>query len=176
MTTPAPMPGPAPRTWWLLAGLAGVASLGLGWDWYYHPYPGTELFLIPGSSVLLSDGTIQYTPSTFLFFPSIDYGSGVLPGYASHARLVLPVAAVLMVAAVRRGSRSLARTGLAVALIAPVLAGGLTQGSAIFLGGLACATMALRATGLAPVTRWSCAPTARVVRHARRDAASAGRR
>lgn len=143
----------APRTWWLLAGLAAVASLGLGWDWYYHPYLGTQLFLTPGSSVVLADGTINYTPGMFMIIPSFSYDSGVIPGYASDARVLLAAAALLFVLAVRRGSRPLARAGLTLGVVAPVLSGGLTQGSAIFLGGLACATMALRATGLLQMSR-----------------------
>ena len=55
---PARTPGLAPRTWWLLAGLAAATSLGLGWDSYYHPYFGNQPFLTPGSSVVLADGTI----------------------------------------------------------------------------------------------------------------------
>lgn len=137
-----------PRTWWLLAGLGATASLGLGWDWYYHPYTGSQVFLTPGSSIVLSDGSFDFTPGTLLFFPTFSFDSGVIPGYASHARVLLAAAVVLFVLAVRGGSRLLARTGLAVAISAPLLVGGLTQGSAIYLGGLACASMALRATGL----------------------------
>lgn len=140
--------GISPGTWWIFAGLAAVVSLGLGWDWYYHPYYGSQLFLTPGSSVVLADGTIQFIPGSLLFFPSFDYTSGVIPGYASHARVLLPVAGLLFLVAMRQRSRSLARTGLTVAACAPLLAGGLTQGSAIFLIGLGCAAMALQAMGV----------------------------
>jgi hypothetical protein len=78
---------------------------------YYHPNFGSQLFLTPGSSVVLADGTIDFTPGVLMVFPTFAVDSGVLPGYASHARVLLAA-------------------------------------SATFLGGLACATMALLAAGL----------------------------
>lgn len=141
------------RTWWILAGFAAAVSLGLGWDWYYHPYYGTQILFAPGSSVLLADGTVSYTPGSLLLFPSFDYASGAIPGYASHARVLLPIAVLMFLQARRHGSPRLARFGLAVAGLAPLLAGGLTQGSAIFLIGLGCAAMALRGNRLLELPR-----------------------
>lgn len=141
------------RTWWLLAGSAAALSLGLGWDWYYYPVYGTNVVLTPGTSVLLADGTIEFTPGSLLFLPDLGVASGVIPGYASHARVLVAVAVLLFGSAVRRGSRSRGRLGLTVAALAPLLAGRLTQGSAIFLVGLGCAALALQANGLLELPR-----------------------
>lgn len=142
-----------PRSLWLLACLAAAVSLGMGWDSYIDTYTGTEVYLTPGSNVILADGTYEYTPGMLLVFPTFDYESGFIPGYASHLRVLLPGAAWMLVIAVRRRSRSLARMGLAVAALAPLLAGGFTQGAAVFLIGLGCAALALQAHGLIELPR-----------------------
>jgi len=151
VTGPAGVTGPSrwpAARWWVAAAVTAVVSLGLPWSVTGgYTSPG---FVVPDISVANpADGTITTIPG-MIGLPITSPGLH-LAGYQTPARVLVVVAAVLLVVAVRRRSPRWGVAGLAVAAFGLVLAGvPLTGGGAVYLAALVLLAVALRRSALLP--------------------------
>lgn len=139
-----------------LIGLA-LISLALPWGSRQLKY-GTELQLIPGGCYTGADGWMYCDPSSTALYATTELGPPAT-GFTTEARVLVPLALVLLVLALRRRSTTAAVLFAGTSVLAIALVGLAPSAGTVLFGATAVTGAAvLTKAGLFP-RRWRASGT-----------------